>query len=569
MLGELTWRGRLITLFSVACFAGAFLSARAQIPTYSNEVHINEFLPDPVGDDDTLEFIELHNNSNNSIDLSGWVLKNASGKVLIISSGVHIDADGYMAFYSSQTGSMLANTGERSISLIDPGATIHETASYNGSTSGYSYNRLDDGTYSKSSTPTPNALNILDPTPTPSPTPTTIPSPSTSPSSSPVVEYSEHAHINEFIPNPAGDDATLEFIELYNDSADAVDISGWKLDDIADGGSPPFIIPDDTSIPTKGYIVFYSSQTKLSLNNDSEHVRLISSDDIVREDITYVSSKEGYSYNHVDDGDFQQSERPTPGEENIIEVPNPTTTSTPKPLATPKPTTTSTTYDFSSKIVINELYPNTIKDDKNNEFIEIKNLDNRVVSLVGWTVDDEDGGSKPYRFKFGDKIGPTKIIVLDKNSTKIALNNSDDSARLIDPQGKVVAILAYEKTYAGQSLSRTDDGLYQWTDIVTPGKENIICVHEEVLPTPKQVRGKKVPASQPRVAGAVTMVSQPTPPPDWPGLVSHNVVRTVYGNSNIPNPNKQKQVVFMAFGILCAGWQLISGISRKEKIWFN
>ena len=568
MLGELTWRSRLIILFSVACFAGAFLSARAQIPQYSSEVHINEFLPDPVGDDDTLEFIELHNNSNNLIDLSGWVLKNASGKVFAIPSSAHIDPYGYVTFYSSQTGSMLANTGDRSISLIDPGATIHETASYNGSTSGYSYNRLGDGTYSKSSTPTPNALNILDPTPTPSPTPTTIPSPSTSPSSSLVAEYSEHAHINEFIPNPTGDDATLEFIELYNDSTDVVDISGWKLDDIADGGSPPFVIPDDTTIPARGYIVFYSSQTKLSLNNDSEHVRLMSPNDIVRDDIAYVSSKEGYSYNHVDDGDFQQSDHPTPGEENIIEVPTPTPIPTPKSSATPKPTTTPGIYDFSSKIVINELYPNTIKDDKNNEFIEIKNLDNRVVSLSGWIVDDEDGGSRPYRFKPTDKIGPTKIIVLDKNSTKIALNNSDDSARLIDPRGKVVAILAYEKTYAGQSLSRTDDGLYQWTDVATPGKENIIHVHEEVSPSPKKEIAKKVSSSRPRVAGAVTMVSQP-PPPRWPGLVSSSVVRTVYGNTDIPNANKQKQAVFMAFGMLCAGWQLISGISRKEKIWFN
>ena len=569
MLGELTWRSRLIILFSVACFAGAFLSARAQIPEYSNEVHINEFLPDPVGDDDTLEFIELHNSSNNSIDLSGWVLKNASGKVFAIPSSVHIDAYGYVTFYSSQTGSILANTGDRSISLIDPATTIHETAPYNGSTPGHSYNRLDDGTYSKSSTPTPDALNILDPTPTPSITPTATPSPSASPSSSPAVEYSDHVRINEFIPNPTGDDATLEFIELYNDSIDVVDISGWKLDDIADGGSPPFVIPGDTIIPARGYIVFYNSQTKLSLNNDSEHVRLISPNDVARDDIAYGSSKEGYSYNYVDDGDFQQSDRPTPGEQNVIEVPTPTPTPTPKPSATPKPISSPVTYDFSSKIVINEIYPNTLKGDKNNEFIEIKNLDNRMVSLVGWALDDSDGGSTPYRFKSADRIGPTKIIVLDKNSTKIALNNSDDSARLIDPRGKVVAILAYEKTYPGQSLSRSDDGLYQWTEVATPGQENIIRVHEEVLPTPKQVKGKKLSSSQPRVAGVVNIASQSLPSPGWRGLVPNSVVRTVYGNSDIPNAGKQKQLVFIAFGMLCAGWQLISGISRKEKIWFN
>lgn len=569
MLVELTWRSRFIILFSVGCFAGAFLSVRAQAPEYSSEVHISEFLPDPVGDDDTLEFIEIHNNSDNSIDLSGWALKNASGKTFTIPSGVHVDAGGYVAFYSSQTGSMLANTGDRSVSLIDPGAMIHETALYSGSITGHSYNRLDDGTYSKSSVPTPNASNILDPAPTPAPTPTPSASPDMSPSPTPAVEYSEDVRINEFIPNPTGDDATLEFIELYNSSDSVVDISGWKLDDTADTGSLPFIVPDDTNIPAGGYIVFYSSQTKISLNNDSEHVRFIRPDGIVLDDIAYASSKEGYSYNYVDGGDFQQSTRPTPGEANSIEVPIPTPTASPKPTATPKPTVASIAYDFSSRIIINEVYPNTVKDDKNSEFIEIKNLDNRSISLAGWTLDDEDGGSRAYHFKAGDRIGQKKILAVDKNSTKIALNNSDDSARLIDPHGKVVAILAYEKTYPGQSLSRTDDGSYQWTDILTPGKENIIRVHEEVSPLPKRVKTKKASSSQPRVAGATSVLHQLEPSRIWPGLLPSNVIQTVHGAEGISNAHKQKQLFFVAFGMLCAGGQLISGISRKEKIWFN
>ncbi|MEO6077733.1 MAG: lamin tail domain-containing protein, partial [Candidatus Andersenbacteria bacterium] len=470
----------------------------------------------------------------------------------------------------------LNDAGDHVRLLLPDGVTIRDDIVYGSSKEGYSYNRIDAETYQQSSMPTPNSANILDPTPAPSPTltPTITPTSSIPPSPTAPPVYSSNIYINEFIPNPIGDDSKLEFIELYNSSSETVDISGWSVDDIADGGSAPFIIPAGAEIPGHEYVVFYSDQTKLSLNNDSDHVRLLKPDGSVQGDWSYETSKEGYSYNRVDDGDFQQSVRITPGEENIIELPTPTPSPTPKPTATPKiikPTSTPAVYDFSSKIVLNEIYQNPGKDDKNNEFIEIKNLENRTVSLAGWLLDDEDGGSRPYHFKSDAKIGPKKILAFDKTITKIALNNDNDSARLINPKGQVIAIISYEKTYSGKAYSRLDDGSYSWTDIATPGNENIIRVQETVSPKPKQATSKKSVA-RPRVAGIVSgKIIAPSISllPAWPDVDSKEVLQTIVGKSSIPSKDAQKQKIFIFFGALCASFQLVSGVSRKEKIWFG
>lgn len=56
--------------------------------------------------------------------------------------------------------------------------------------------------------------------------------------------------INEIMADPPSNQRDGEFIELYNKSGAAVDVSGWRLDDDVN-----FTIPDGTSIPPGGYLV--------------------------------------------------------------------------------------------------------------------------------------------------------------------------------------------------------------------------------------------------------------------------------------------------------------------------
>jgi len=102
------------------------------------------------------------------------------------------------------------------------------------------------------------------PPPTPTPTPTPAPTPPPDPSK--VV-------INEFLmaPNPSTDG---EWVELYNPTASAIDISSLYIDDVAAGGGSPKVIPSGTIIASHGYYVMNIASGFLN-NTGAEDVRYL------------------------------------------------------------------------------------------------------------------------------------------------------------------------------------------------------------------------------------------------------------------------------------------------------
>ncbi|MGZ4493624.1 MAG: lamin tail domain-containing protein [Nocardioides sp.] len=59
--------------------------------------------------------------------------------------------------------------------------------------------------------------------------------------------------VNEFMPAPSSGN---EWVELYNPTAQVVDVSGYYVDDVAGGGGAPKQIPSGTTIPAGGRWVF-------------------------------------------------------------------------------------------------------------------------------------------------------------------------------------------------------------------------------------------------------------------------------------------------------------------------
>ncbi|MEP0804566.1 MAG: lamin tail domain-containing protein, partial [Chloroflexota bacterium] len=87
--------------------------------------------------------------------------------------------------------------------------------------------------------------------------------------------------INEFVPRPGSDwnnDGVInqgdEYIELLNHGVVDVNLSGYRLDDEANIGSPPYTLPAVTLKPGER-IVFYGSQTGLLLSDGGDGVRLL------------------------------------------------------------------------------------------------------------------------------------------------------------------------------------------------------------------------------------------------------------------------------------------------------
>lgn len=178
--------------------------------------------------------------------------------------------------------------------------------------------------------------------------------------------------INEVEQNPPGDDAGNEWVELYNPTANAVDIRDWTVSTTA-GRAVTVTISSGTRIASGGYyIVTYGSQW---LDNEGESVvlrgsggnevdRTPSLTDTKNDGRSWQRYPNGQDTDSISDWSFQTSTRgfsnggelvPTPTTTTTTPPPTTTTTATQPPTttttqpptttitATPPPTTTSTT----------------------------------------------------------------------------------------------------------------------------------------------------------------------------------------------------------------------------------
>jgi len=128
--------------------------------------------------------------------------------------------------------------------------------------------------------------------------------------------FSNEIIINEILAKPLTSPAD-EFIELYNTGQVDIDLSGWQLDDIINGGSSPYTIPNDTIIPALSYLSFYSSDTGISLNDTGDTARLIDPNSEEKSKVIYALAKRGQSYS-LFGNIWQWTVSLTPGAANIL-----------------------------------------------------------------------------------------------------------------------------------------------------------------------------------------------------------------------------------------------------------
>jgi hypothetical protein len=153
--------------------------------------------------------------------------------------------------------------------------------------------------------------------------------------------------INEFAVEPE----TNQWVELYNDGTEAIDISGWTIDD--NGGSEKLAIPQGTIIEPGTYKIFESN--KFNFNKASpDEVRLFQGEELV-DNYQYDSSPgSNRSYGRESDADgtwvtFIQPSKGTSNNPSFAQavptdtpLPQPTSTKAPTPTKVPTPTKTPT-----------------------------------------------------------------------------------------------------------------------------------------------------------------------------------------------------------------------------------
>jgi predicted extracellular nuclease len=297
-------------------------------PVYGDIV-INEFAADPNGvfgiadfnrdgvrDGSQDEFIEIYNNSDTPVDLTGWSISDSSRVRHVFASGTLLPGRAWAVVFGGgqPTGfvhACTADDGELGLSGTSDTITLRNNAgemidainyapdtpvvASNGGVTARLWDAAPvwqvrdnpaDATVERSNVLNPNAT--LTPTPTGG-IPTSTPSPT---------ENFGNVVVNEFCADPQdalnvthdynrdglADTKDDEFIEVYNNSALSVDLSGWSL---ADGTRTRHVFVPGTVLPGHTWLVVLgggnpqgfsrwaiASTGDLGLNNETDTIAL-------------------------------------------------------------------------------------------------------------------------------------------------------------------------------------------------------------------------------------------------------------------------------------------------------
>ncbi|MBI5077440.1 lamin tail domain-containing protein [Candidatus Falkowbacteria bacterium] len=313
------------------------------------QIRISEVMSTPLTGQK--EWIELYNSLDYPVDLAGWQLIEGAGKITSI-KGV-VNANNFIVFEKDS----LNNSGDIVI-LKDAAGAIIDSITYgdwdDGNVSDNALKTangqsliLSDGNYFATDTPTPNLANVFFQKPAAlaiqeSSTSNVVQtsngtsasasvqqeatavnnqpaqSVSVGPAASiamkenaePIYQFSDKIFINEFLADPLGSDDD-EWIELFNDELEPVNLFGWSLDDV-EAGSQPYVIGKATVIGAKEFLVFKREETSLVLNNSTDSVVLRAPDGKTISRFDYKNVKEGYGFANFSDG-WQETSILTPG----------------------------------------------------------------------------------------------------------------------------------------------------------------------------------------------------------------------------------------------------------------
>ncbi|MFH1175593.1 MAG: lamin tail domain-containing protein [bacterium] len=111
--------------------------------------------------------------------------------------------------------------------------------------------------------------------------------------------------------------------------------------------------------------------------------------------------------------------------------------------------------EYSKDIFIQSFLPNPVGSDLKDEWVEICSGETAEINLVGWILDDEDGGSKEYVVKDEIVLDPDDCLKFYRRETRIAINNDGDSVRIFNPNKELVNEIVFkEKALDGQIFQK-------------------------------------------------------------------------------------------------------------------
>ncbi|MFH0873834.1 MAG: lamin tail domain-containing protein [Candidatus Komeilibacteria bacterium] len=283
-----------------------------------------EIMYDPAGADGGNEWVEVYNNAADPVTLdSGWRFTDSSNHTLNLTQGTSTIAVGQFAIIADNATNFLTANPVFSGNLFDSVVNINNNSSTialknnnepiaslifdsgwgaagNGMTlekinfdggdeqGNWQESFVNGGTPGRASSVKPESLATT------------------------TIEYSG-LRINEMLPDPVGDDAAGEWIELVNNSDLDLPLVGVI---ITDGSGSNYIFASST-IAAKNYWLLSRPISDIALNNSSDTLTLKDPQGATIDAVSYTGSVEGKSWALIDNR-WIWSRQPTPGAANIL-----------------------------------------------------------------------------------------------------------------------------------------------------------------------------------------------------------------------------------------------------------
>lgn len=138
-----------------------------------------------------------------------------------------------------------------------------------------------------------------------------------------------------------------------------------------------------------------------------------------------------------------------------------------------EPTAPTNPNDGLEMPYITELLPNP-SSDESDEFIELYNPNDEPFNLKGYEL--QTGVSSVHSFVITSDtlLPPETYTILAYTDTKLALSNTGGRARLLNPAKQIVSETdVYGTAKEAWAWAQTSDGVWKWTDTVTPKLANV------------------------------------------------------------------------------------------------
>ena len=165
--------------------------------------------------------------------------------------------------------------------------------------------------------------------------------------------------INEFLAHT--DPPDYDYLELYNHSTNAVDLSGCILTD--DFTTNKCVLPPGTMIPARGFVAYSVTNLNFSLNAAGEAIYFENPNQTrILDAVQFAAQQNGVATGRWPDGanDFYRLNAKTPGSSNA-------------PI-------------LLSDVVINELMYDPISGNDDDQYIELYNRGTNTLNLAGWQL---------------------------------------------------------------------------------------------------------------------------------------------------------------------------------------